>query len=248
MANSEARPRLSLVIPAYNEEQRLGESLRQVAAFVAAQDYATEVIVVNNNSTDATPQIAAQFAAEHSYARVIDEPERGKGAAVRTGIMAAAGEFLFACDADFSMPVTEISKFLPPACRNYDVAIASREAPGAQRIDEPHYRHLMGRVFNLIVQLIAVPGIHDTQCGFKCFHYEAARAIFPLQTITGWGFDVEILFIARRLGYRLVEVPIIWYYRPQSRISPLRDSFRMLLEVLRVRLNGWRGLYGRGRS
>lgn len=245
MADPEARPRLSLVIPAYNEELRLGESLRHVAAFVAAQDYAIEVIIVNNNSTDATPQIAAQFAAEHSYARVIDEPERGKGAAVRTGITAAAGEFLFACDADFSMPVTEISKFLPPVCSNYDVAIASREAPGAQRIDEPYYRHMMGRVFNLIVRLLAIPGIHDTQCGFKCFRYEAARAIFPRQTITGWGFDVEILFIARRLGYRLVEVPIVWYYRPQSRISPLRDSFRMLLEVLRVRLNGWRGIYDR---
>ncbi len=236
-------PFLSIIIPAYNEERRLGESLKQVAAFVAAQDYAIEVIIVNNNSTDATPQIARAFAEAHPYARVLDEPRQGKGAAVRTGMMAAQGKYLFACDADFSMPAEEIAKFMPPALSGYDIAIASREAPGARRIGEPYYRHLMGRVFNFIVRLIAVPRIQDTQCGFKCFRREVARDIFPRQTISGWGFDVEILFIALRRGYTVVEVPITWYYRTQSRVHPLRDSITMLTEVLRVRWNGWRGLY-----
>lgn len=245
MGEQAERPFLSIIIPAYNEEKRLGESLKQVAAFVAAQDYPIEVIIVNNNSSDATPQIARAFAEEHPYARVLDEPRQGKGAAVRTGMMAAQGAYLFACDADFSMPAEEIAKFMPPVLSGYDVAIASREAPGARRIGEPYHRHLMGRVFNFIVRLLAVPRIQDTQCGFKCFRREAARDIFPRQTITGWGFDVEVLFIALRRGYKVVEVPITWYYRAQSRIHPLRDSVTMLMEVLRVRWNGWRGVYDR---
>jgi dolichyl-phosphate beta-glucosyltransferase len=143
------------------------------------------------------------------------------------------------------MPVDEISKFMPPAVDAYDVAIASREAPGARRIDEPQYRHLMGRIFNFIVRVLAIPKIQDTQCGFKAFRREAARDVFALQTIDGWGFDVEVLFIALRHGCKLIEVPITWYYRPQSRISPLKDSINMVLEVLKVRRNGWRGLYDR---
>jgi dolichyl-phosphate beta-glucosyltransferase len=236
-------PFLSIVIPAYNEAPRLPASLAQVAEFVAAQSYPVEVVVVNNNSGDATPQIAAEFATTHAYARAIDEPRQGKGAAVRTGMLAARGEYLFICDADLSMPLDEINKFLPPAVDAYDVAIASREAPSARRVGEPEYRHLMGRVFNLIVRVLAIPGIQDTQCGFKVFRRAAAREVFPLQTIDGWGFDVEVLFIALRRGYKLIEVPITWYYRPQTKINPLRDSINMVSEVMRVRINGWRGVY-----
>ena len=143
------------------------------------------------------------------------------------------------------MPIKEVAKFLPPQFEesHYDIAIASREIPGSVRYDEPGYRHLMGRVFNLIVRILAVPGIEDTQCGFKCFSREAAQAIFPKQTIDGWGFDIEVLFVGRRLGYDLVEVPINWYYKDNSRISPIRDSINMVLEVLKIRRNGLRGLY-----
>jgi dolichyl-phosphate beta-glucosyltransferase len=223
----------------------LPTSLAQVDQFVAAQTYPIEVIVVNNNSRDTTLQIAQHFAAAHPYARVLNQPRQGKGAAVQTGMLAGQGEYLFICDADFSMPVEEISKFIPPAVDHYDVAIASREAPGARRVDEPQYRHLMGRVFNFIVRVLAIPGIQDTQCGFKVFRREVARDVFTLQTIDGWGFDVEVLFIALKHGYRMIEVPITWYYRPQSRISPIRDSINMVIEVMRVRLNGWRGKYAR---
>lgn len=212
---------------------------------MAAQPYPIEVIIVNNNSRDATPQIAQAFATTHHYLRVLHQPRQGKGAAVKTGMLAGQGSYLFICDADFSMPVEEISKFMPPAVDSFDVAIASRELPGAQRIGEPQYRHLMGRVFNFIVRVLAVPKIQDTQCGFKVFRREVARDVFSLQTINGWGFDVEVLFIALKHGYKLIEVPITWYYRPQSRISPLNDSINMVLEVLKVRRNGWRGLYDR---
>lgn len=212
---------------------------------MAAQSYPIEVIVVNNNSRDATPQIAQAFADRHSYARVLQQPRQGKGAAVQRGMLEGRGDYLFICDADFSMPVEEISKFMPPHVDAYDVAIASREAPGARRIDEPQYRHLMGRAFNLIVRVLAIPKIQDTQCGFKVFRREAARDVFSLQTIDGWGFDVEVLFIALKHGYKLIEVPITWYYRPQSRISPIRDSINMVWEVLKIRRNGWRGKYDR---
>jgi dolichyl-phosphate beta-glucosyltransferase len=238
------RPLLSIIIPAYNEQERLPTSLDQVVEFAARQDYGIEVIVVNNNSSDRTPEIAADYASRYECIRALDEPHQGKGAAVKAGIMAGKGDYLFVCDADFSMPVEEIAKFMPPALNGYDIAIASRELPDSRRIEEPDYRHLMGRVFNFVVRVLAIPKLNDTQCGFKVFSRDVAEKVFPMQTIDGWAFDVEILFIAQRLGYSIVEVPITWHYMPQSRISPLRDSVNMLVEVIRVRLNGWRGKYG----
>jgi dolichyl-phosphate beta-glucosyltransferase len=173
-------PLLSIIIPAYNEEKRLPESLEQVAQFVAQQEYPIEVIVVDNNSNDATGQIAADFAGEFPYIRALFEGRQGKGAAVRTGMMAGRGDYLVICDADFSMPVDEVIKFIPKNGSGYDVAIASREVPGARRVGEPEYRHIMGRVFNLIVRLLAVPRVQDTQCGFKSFRREVAQDVFGL--------------------------------------------------------------------
>lgn len=245
IANNEA-PLLSIVIPAYNEEQRLPDSLDKIDAFVRQQSYGVEVWIVDNNSNDATADVARAAARQRPYIHVIHEAVQGKGAAVKTGMLAAKGDYLFICDADLSMPIEEVSKFLPPALNGHDVAIASREIPGAQRYNEPQYRHLMGRVFNLIVRLLAIPEIQDTQCGFKVFRREIAHEVFPLQTINGWAFDVEILFIARQHGYTLIEVPINWYYRANSRVNPLRDAINMFLEVIRVRINGWRGMYQKG--
>jgi glycosyltransferase involved in cell wall biosynthesis len=213
-----------------------------------AQVYGVEVIVVNNNSSDRTRDIAQGFADRHPTIRVIDEPTQGKGVAVKTGVLAGEGEYLFICDADLSMPIDEVAKFLPPEREGYDVAIASREVEGARRVGEPEYRHLMGRVFNFIVRVLAIPKVHDTQCGFKVFRHDVAHDVFPFQTIDGWAFDVEVLFIALRRGYKLVEVPITWYYMPQSRISPIWDSINMAIEVLRVRLNGWKGVYNGKRA
>ncbi len=239
-------PLLSIIIPAYNEgsPDRLPKSLGEIDAFVKAQPFGIEVIVVNNNSKDNTLQIAEDAAKNVPYLRVLTELRQGKGAAVKTGMLAASGQYLFICDADLSMPIEEVLKFLPPQLEHYDIAIASREAPGSRRIDEPEMRHIMGRVFNFIVRVMAVHGLDDTQCGFKCFRREVALTLFPLQTIDGWAFDVELLFIAQRRGFNIIEIPITWYYKPQSKINPLRDSINMVVETFRIRLKGWQGQYG----
>lgn len=242
------QPLLSLIIPAYNEGKRLPQTLPQIINFVESQAYPAEVIVVNNNSSDNTRQIADEFASGHSFIHVFDEPRQGKGAAVRTGMLEARGEYLFMADADLSMPISEVNKFLPPQLEDYDVAMASREVDGAVRFNEPAYRHFMGRVFNLVVKVLAVPGFQDTQCGFKCFRRQAAMDVLPFQSIDGWAFDVELLFIARNRGYKIVEVPIDWYYRANSRISPVSDAIDMFREVLRIRLNGRRGQYDKAGS
>ena len=201
------------------------------------------MLVVDNASTDRTADVVRATAADHPIVSLLYQPVRGKGAAVRKGIPSGKGQYLFVCDADLAMPIEEVSKFLPPNLADYDVAIASREVPGAVRYDEPWYRHVMGRVFNLLVRLLAVPGIQDTQCGFKCFRREVALDLFSAQTIDGWAFDVELLHVAGLRGYRIVEVPVNWYYGTNSRVSPLRDSWSMLREVVQIRRNSRAGLY-----
>jgi dolichyl-phosphate beta-glucosyltransferase len=245
------RPFLSIIIPAYNEENRLPHSLEKIRTFLHEQSYRAEVLVVENGSTDDTSGVVQRFGdtvdpSEPFTIRLLHSAQ-GKGAAVKTGMLVGQGDYLFICDADLSMPIEEVSKFLPPQTDSdqYDVAIASREAPGAVRYDEPFYRHLMGRVFNFVVRTLIIPGIDDTQCGFKCFTREAAQQIFPYQTINGWGFDPEVLYIARLRGLRVIEVPINWYYMTESRVNPIRDTINMLREVLRIRRNGGRGIYHR---
>jgi dolichyl-phosphate beta-glucosyltransferase len=238
-------PFLSIVVPAYNEGRRLPETLPRMVDFVEAQEYCAEVIVVDDGSTDNTAGVVEVVAEDASSVRLVRNEHRGKGYAVKTGALAAQGDHVFLCDADLSMPIEEVARFLPPALAEYDVAIGSREVEGARRYGEPGLRHLMGRVFNTLVRLLAVGGFQDTQAGFKCFKREAAHELFPYQTMDGFGFDVEILFIARKRGLRIVEVPINWYYMSNSRVSPLRDSVRMVREILQVRINDWRGLYDR---
>lgn len=237
------QPLLSIVIPVYNEQQRLPQSLQQIRDFVARQPYAVEVVVVDNNSTDRTRAMAQAFAAEMPGLRVLVETRQGKGAAVRAGMLGACGAYRFICDADLSMPIDEVNKFLPPQCDGFDIAIGSREAPGAVRYDEPWHRHLMGRVFNTIVRLFAVHGFQDTQCGFKMFRAEVAEALFPLQTLNGWSFDVEILYLAQQRGDRIVEVPVHWFYKANTRIHPLHDSLAMFADVMTIRRRAWQGLY-----
>lgn len=239
-------PFLSLIIPAYNEEQRLPNTLQQVADFLDLQAYSAEVIVVENGSQDNTYPLAAEFARRDARFRVIREEQRGKGRAVQTGMLAASGEYRFMADADLSMPLAQINRFFPPALADFDVAIASREAPGAVRYDEPDYRHVGGRAINMIIRLLALPGLHDTQCGFKCFRADVAADLFGCQTVPGWAFDVEVLFVARQRGYRVVELPIPWYFNADSKISALPDALRMSLDIVRIRWNALRGRYNCG--
>lgn len=236
-------PFLSIVIPAYNEENRLPNTLEQVFHFLEKQPFASEILVVENGSSDQTFEISQQFAGQHPNVRTLRNQQRGKGLAIQRGVMDAAGEYVFMCDADLSMPVEEISKFIPPQLENVDIAIASREAPGSVRYNEPYYRHFTGRVFNTLIRLLVLPRLQDTQCGFKCMQAQVARDIFPYQTLTGWAFDVELLYIARLQGYRIVEIPIDWYFNADSKISVIRDSLRMFLDLLRIRRNARRGLY-----
>lgn len=237
-------PFLSLIIPAHNEERRLPKTLSTVQQFLTAQSYPSEVLVVENGSRDRTAQVVQAFAQEHPSVRLLQESRRGKGLAVRRGMLEASGEYRFICDADLSMPIEEVNRFLPPTLTEFDIAIASREVPGAVRYGEPAYRHWIGRVFNTLVRLLALPDFHDTQCGFKCFTAAAAEALFPLQRLEGWSFDVEVLFLAVKRDCRVVEVPIPWYYIPGSRVSLFRDSWLMFTDLLRIRRNWRRGVYG----
>lgn len=234
---------LSIVIPAHNEESRLPGTLEQVFRFIEKQSFASEVIVVENGSTDRTYEIAQEFTKKNANLRVIQNDWRGKGLAVQRGVKEARGEYVFLCDADLSMPIEEISKFIPPQLQNVDIAIASREAPGAVRYHEPYYRHFTGRVFNTLIRWLVLPTLQDTQCGFKCIRANVARDIFRYQTLTGWAFDVELLYIARHHKYQVVEIPIDWYFNADSKISIFRDSLRMFLDLLLIRRNARRGLY-----
>lgn len=237
-----ANPFLSIIIPAHNEERRLPQTLEQVAAFVKKQTFTTEVLVVENGSRDQTLQVAQDFAARYPFIKAIHEDQPGKGRAIRKGMLAATGNYRFFADADFSMPVDEISRFLPPVI-DAPIVIASREGPGAVRYNEPAYRHFTGRVFNTVIRVLVLPGLDDTQCGFKMFRAEAAEELFPRQTLMGWSFDVELLYIARRRGYKICEIGVPWYFNPESKINVLRDSWRMFTDLLKIRSNGRKGVY-----
>ena len=238
-------PFLSILFPAHNEESRLQDALLQVERFRSQQKFSCELIIIENASQDATLSIARAFAAKHDYVRVVHDDLPGKGRAVQKGMLLAKGAYRFICDVDFSMPIDEIVHFLPPEQEGFDIAIASREAKGAVRYDEPFYRHVVGRVFNSLVRMLTLPELNDTQCGFKCFTAAAAETLFPKMTIYGWTFDVEILAIARKMKLRTIEIPIPWYYRPHSKIHVLRDSVHMALDLFRIRRNLRRGVYFR---
>ncbi len=238
-------PFLSIIIPAHNEARRLPGTLEQVFAFLREQDYACEVLVVENGSSDETYEIALGYAEQHSGLRVLQEMARGKGQAVRRGMLEARGQYRFMCDADLSMPVTELPKFIPAPGESLDIAIASREAPGAVRHNEPQYRHLGGRLINLAIRLLILPGLNDTQCGFKCFRDEVAEDIFERQTIPGWSFDIELLYIARKRGYRIAEIPIHWYFDAETKLRAVKDALVMLRDILLIHRNALRGLYAK---
>ena len=237
------QPFLSIIIPAHNEARRLPPSLEKIDAFLSTQPFDAEVLVVENGSIDDTLGIAESYAEKMPRLRVLHEDLRGKGLAVRRGMLAASGEYRFLCDADLSMPIEQITRFLPPELDGFDIAIGSREVAGSVRYDEPWYRHQIGRVFNTMVRWVLLPGLQDTQCGFKCFRGDVAEKIFPLQILTGMSFDAEVLYIARKFGYTIREIPIDWYFDPDSRVRLVGDSMRMGLDLISIRLKAARGDY-----
>ena len=238
------KPFLSIIIPAFNEAKRIPDTLRKINDYLLQQDFQSEIIVVENGSTDGTYNIVNEMQGEICCLTVLHEDRRGKGWAVQQGMLQAKGDYRFICDADLSMPIEEVANFMPPAQLSAPIAIGSREAPGAVRYNEPEYRHLIGRVFNWLARLIVLPELNDTQCGFKLFREDAAEDVFPRLTIFGWTFDVEALFIASKLGYRIVEIPIHWHHHPHSTVKVFRDSLRMGLDLIKIRINDLLGKYG----
>jgi dolichyl-phosphate beta-glucosyltransferase len=234
--------RLSIVIPAYNEAERLPGSLNRLHEYLKTQSYGWEVIVVVNGSTDDTEGVVNRLAERIPGLRALSLGERGKGLACRAGALDSKGEIVFLCDADLSMPPETLAQFLS-TIEQCDVVVGSREAPGARRYSEPRHRHVMGRVFNHLVRLIAIRGITDTQCGFKAFSRRSARHLFSQQTIAGFSFDVELLFMARKFGYSVHELPIEWYFDVDSRVRPGTDTLNMFAEVCMIRLRSMLGRY-----
>ncbi len=250
------QPYLSLIIPAYNEGRRLGETLRIVTAYLHRQPYSWEVLVVDDGSNDGTRALAETYATVRAGARVrvIANAHRGKAYAVRSGVLAAQGKIVGFTDADLATPIETLDTSIALFATGADVVIGSREGLGAIRHDEPPYRHLMGRIFNGLVQIVALPGIQDTQCGFKIMRGTVARTLFTATRLYGedspaptgpavTGFDVELLYLARRRGYRIAEVPVNWQYIAESKVNPLRDTIRNVRDLVMVRVNSLIGRY-----
>ena len=233
------------MIPAYNEGRRLGATLEKVLAYVDRQKWPAEIIVVNDGSRDNTAEIAQEFAQKSPILRLVENPgNRGKGYAVRNGMLNATGEVLLFSDADLSSPIEEAPKLFAAIGAGADVAIGSRWLKAELQTErQPGYRQLFGRIFNLLLRAILGLKFKDTQCGFKAFTRRAALEIFPRQKIERWGFDPEILFIAQKHGFKIAEVPVEWAHDPGTRISPLRDGTRMFFEMLKIRWNAWTGKY-----
>ena len=235
----------SIIIPAYNEGARLDATLNKVLRYIAQQKWDAEVIVVNDGSRDNTVEIVQEHMQKNSMLRLIENPgNRGKGYSVRNGMMHARGEVLLFSDADLSSPIEEAPKLLAAIKEGADIAIGSRWMQSElQTQRQPLYRQLFGRIFNLMLRLILGLQFKDTQCGFKAFTRPAAQAIFPQQKIERWGFDPELLYLANKYGFKVVEVPVAWAHSAGTRISPLRDGTRMVVEMLKIRWNALTGKY-----
>ncbi|MCL4247778.1 MAG: glycosyltransferase family 2 protein [Anaerolineae bacterium] len=232
-----------MVIPAHNEEKRLPIAFEKIDAFLQTQPYIAEVIVVENGSQDRTAEVAEAYSRTHPFVRMLRVETRGKGLAVKAGMLAARGDYRFICDVDLSMPIEEITRFLPPYSDGFDISIATREGKGARRVGEPEYRHAIGRINNWIIKLTAVRDFEDTQCGFKMFSRAVAEDLFEVQRMSGIGFDIELLYVAKRRGYKIREVPITWYFDPDSRMRLFEDSFKLLLEIWEIHRNWRQGCY-----
>ncbi len=238
----------SIIIPAYNESQRISASLDRILAYIADQQWGAEIIVVNDGSRDNTAEIVREYAKSHPMVRLIENPgNRGKGYTVRHGMMQAHGDILLFTDADLSSPIEESQKLFAAIDRGADVTFGSRWLQAELQTErQPLYRQVFGRIFNLLLRIILGLKYKDTQCGFKAFTRKAAQNIFSRQMIDRWGFDPEILFLAEKFGYKVAEVPVEWAHDNRSKINPVTDGFKMFVEMLRVRWADVTGKYDRG--
>lgn len=247
------RPYLSIVIPAYNELENFKQGvLNEVWKYLKDKKYSWEVVIVDDGSDDGSVSLLKEFCQKRQGFTLIDNPHMGKAGTVATGVRRAQGKFILFTDFDQATPLSEFEKLKPYLENGYEVAIGSREVAGAKREKEPFYRHLMGRGFNFGVRLLTVRGIADTQCGFKAFKGQAAQKLFKKLQVykptkikaafTG-AFDVELLYLAQKLGYRIAEVPIHWHHIDTTRVSPIKDSLLMAWDVIKIRLYDLLGRY-----
>jgi dolichyl-phosphate beta-glucosyltransferase len=238
----------SIIIPAYNESQRISASLDKILAYIAEQQWGAEVIVVNDGSRDNTAEIVREFAKSHPMVRLLENPgNRGKGYTVRNGMMHAHGDILLFTDADLSSPIQESKKLFAAINGGADVTFGSRWLQAELQTErQPLYRQVFGRIFNLLLRIILGLKYKDTQCGFKAFTRKAAHQIFSRQMIDRWGFDPEILFLAEKFGFKVAEVPVEWAHDDRSKINPVTDGAKMFVEMLRVRWASLTGKYDRG--
>ncbi len=242
MVENSDRGLLSVVIPAYNEESRIGGTLDRMLEYFNSQSYPVEIIIVDDGSSDSTTQVVTDKSKENAIIKSERyTPNRGKGHAVRHGMMLARGDFILFSDADLATPIEEVEKLFQALEEGADIAIGSRDIPGAQLVRRQSFlREAGGKIFNRFVQFLAVPGIHDTQCGFKLFRRHAARNIFSRSQVDNFSFDVEALYIGRRLGYHIVESPVRWAHQEGSKVRFVRDAWRMLMTLLLIRRSDYR--------
>ena len=240
-------PKYSIVIPAYNESARILATLQAVVSCIRQRGWDAEVLVVNDGSTDTTARLVQEFARINAEVRLLENPgNRGKGYSVRSGSLQALGSVVMFTDADMSAPIEEAEQLFAAIERGADIAIGSRWLEkGRQMHRQPLYRQFFGRCFNAVTRGVMGLNFADTQCGFKAFTRDAAQTVFPLQTIERWGFDPEILFIALKRGFKVVEVPVSWAHDERTRMSYLRDGIKMLEEIATIRWNALRGRYGK---
>lgn len=238
-------PFLSVIIPCYNEEKLIGSTLERIAAYLDSKGYPYEVLAVDDGSKDSTTGIIDSFSSKNKKIRLLKNPRNmGKGYSVRRGFLEARGEYVCFTDADLSTPIEEVEKLLKWLKSGFDIAIGSRSIAGSNvEVRQKRWRELMGKTFNFLVQSIIFSGIKDTQCGFKCFSQAAAKDVFKKQLVNGFSFDVEALFIANKLGYKIKEVPIKWVNRFESRVNPIIHPLQMIKDTLKVRLRDIAGGY-----
>ena len=240
-------PHYSIEIPAYNESARIPATLQSILSYVRAKGWTTEIIVVNDGSRDTTAEVVREFARTSPEVRLVENPgNHGKGYSVRHGMLQAVGDVVMFTDSDLSAPIEEAELLFAAIAQGADIAIGSRWLEkGRQTHRQPLYRQFFGRCFNAVTRAVMGLKFADTQCGFKAFTRDAAQTVFQLQTIEGWGFDPEILFIAVKRGYRIVEVPVSWAHDERTRMSYLKDGMKMLREIATIRWNALRGLYSK---
>jgi dolichyl-phosphate beta-glucosyltransferase len=238
-------PLISIVIPAYNETSRIRPTLEEVLRYSKDQNWDVEIVVVNDGSRDDTAGIIQEYGKVHPHIHLVENPgNHGKGYSVRNGMLHAQGDICLFTDADLSSPICEAQKLFTAIGEGADIAMGSRWLRAELQTErQPLYRQLLGRIFNLVLRVVLGLNFADTQCGFKAFRREAAQRIFPLQRIERWGFDPEILFLARKLGFRVREVPVVWAHSEGTRLHPFRDGLRMMVEVLHIRWNSIKGAY-----